>query len=162
MWPVLGPRLCAYACVYANPTLQHKHKHAKNELVCFFFCAYAYITTVFTCLHMCLCLCLCAVENFEGKKRRDTSNLYVRKVGPLTLFSNMINDYGEQTETKKYIHLFENCDERDRNDVSKCNFSQRESINWHIYSACELTHIYTTLSAKFDTTRETNKQKNRE
>ena len=44
--------LClAYACVYANPVLQHKQKHKKNGLVCFS-CAYAnaYVTTVFTCI----------------------------------------------------------------------------------------------------------------
>ena len=44
--------LClAYACVYANPVLQHKHKHKKNDLVCFS-CAYAnaYVTTVFACI----------------------------------------------------------------------------------------------------------------
>ena len=34
-----------------NPVLQHKHKHKKNDLVCFS-CAYAnaYVTTVFTCI----------------------------------------------------------------------------------------------------------------
>ena len=34
---------------------KHKHKHKKNELVRFS-CAYAYVSAVFTCLHMCLFL----------------------------------------------------------------------------------------------------------
>ena len=70
--------LClAYACVYENLVLEHKHKHKKNEFVrssCAY--TYAYVTTVFTYILVCLCLCLRAGVNFEGKKRRDTSNLY--------------------------------------------------------------------------------------
>ena len=98
--------LClAHACVYANPVLQHKHKHKKNERVCFFF--------------LCLCLCLCnhsfhllthvlvlmlmrwwKLWRKEKKRYFKSLSINVRKVGPLTLFSNIMNDYDEQTATE--------------------------------------------------------------
>ena len=52
---MIGPRPCAYACVYVDPVFTSqsydKQMHKNNELVRFS-CAYAYVDPIFTCLHV--------------------------------------------------------------------------------------------------------------
>ena len=70
-WPMIGPRPCDYACASVDPVFISQSYDISISTttgrtnLSVFSCAhsYAYVSPVFTCLHMCLCLCLCASEN---------------------------------------------------------------------------------------------------